>query len=112
MSFITIDQRISQLLARTQNLISQLSALNTVALDLRKQVEDLEPVLRSSTKAKQVAFYGYCPTCSALGVIRERRWNGNDRCSNGHTYPSSTATSSPLPDLRSMDDFDVPDPAA
>lgn len=32
--------------------------------------------------------YGYCPTCGSPGVTRERRPNGNDTCSNGHTYPS------------------------
>jgi hypothetical protein len=35
--------------------------------------------------------YGLCPLCSAPGVARERRLGGNDRCSSGHTYPSSTA---------------------
>jgi DNA-directed RNA polymerase subunit RPC12/RpoP len=40
-----------------------------------------------------VAVYGYCPECGAKGVMRERRPNGNDKCANGHTYPSSTSTS-------------------
>jgi DNA-directed RNA polymerase subunit RPC12/RpoP len=35
-----------------------------------------------------VAVYGYCPQCGAKGVMRERRPNGNDKCANGHTYPS------------------------
>jgi hypothetical protein len=39
-----------------------------------------------------VAVYGYCPECGAKGVMRERRPNGNDKCANGHTYPSNTAT--------------------
>ncbi len=30
----------------------------------------------------------YCPQCSAVVVLRERRPNGNDRCDNGHEYPS------------------------
>jgi hypothetical protein len=38
-----------------------------------------------------VAVYGYCPECGAKGVMRERRPNGNDKCANGHTYPSNTA---------------------
>jgi ribosomal protein L37AE/L43A len=44
--------------------------------------------------------YGFCPTCGANGVERERRPNGNDRCSAGHTYPSSKAVpaSPPAPD--------------
>ena len=41
---------------------------------------------------KPVAVYGYCPQCGAKGVMRERRPNGNDKCANGHTYPSSTST--------------------
>ena len=40
-----------------------------------------------------VAVYGYCPECGAKGVMRERRPNGDDKCANGHTYPSSTSTS-------------------
>jgi hypothetical protein len=34
------------------------------------------------------ALYGYCPQCGAAGVERERRIGGNDKCENGHTYPS------------------------
>ena len=40
--------------------------------------------------------YGYCPQCGGLGMSRERRLNGNDRCENGHSYPSSTAVANPL----------------
>lgn len=35
--------------------------------------------------------YGYCPQCGALGETRERRPNGDDRCLNGHRYPSRNA---------------------
>ena len=35
--------------------------------------------------------FGYCPICAAPGLDRERRANGNDRCENGHTYPSADA---------------------
>lgn len=41
--------------------------------------------------ANEAAPIGHCPTCGARGVMRERRINGNDRCENGHTYPSKTA---------------------
>ena len=34
---------------------------------------------------------GVCPKCGDEGWSRERRPNGNDRCVNGHSYPSSTA---------------------
>ncbi len=37
------------------------------------------------------APYGYCPICAAPGKERERRANGDDRCENGHTYPSRDA---------------------
>ena len=36
--------------------------------------------------------YGYCPICGAMGISRERRLNGNDKCDDGHTYPSRDAT--------------------
>ena len=35
--------------------------------------------------------YGCCPVCGLPGVSRERRPDGNDRCENGHTYPSRDA---------------------
>lgn len=35
--------------------------------------------------------YGFCPKCGAPGIMRERRPNGNDRCANGHEYPSREA---------------------
>jgi hypothetical protein len=37
------------------------------------------------------ALYGYCPHCGLPGLSRERRPNGNDRCSQGHVYPSADA---------------------
>lgn len=42
---------------------------------------------------------GYCPTCGAPGVERERRLNGNDTCKNGHVYPSKDARKERLQDL-------------
>jgi hypothetical protein len=35
--------------------------------------------------------YGVCPECGSLCAERERRPNGNDRCRNGHVYPSKAA---------------------
>jgi hypothetical protein len=35
--------------------------------------------------------YGRCPKCGSLGVMRERRPNGNDTCNEGHVYPSKDA---------------------
>lgn len=39
----------------------------------------------------RAAPYGYCPLCGAVGVERERRPNGNDKCANGHVYASDRA---------------------
>jgi hypothetical protein len=36
--------------------------------------------------------YGRCPACGGRCILRERRINGNDRCENGHIYPSRDAT--------------------
>jgi len=44
-----------------------------------------------------MSAYGYCPKCGAMGLTRERRPNGNDRCTAGHTYPSRDAANGPLP---------------
>jgi hypothetical protein len=41
--------------------------------------------------SKSDAPYGYCPECESPGVERERRPNGNDKCGDGHTYPSANA---------------------
>lgn len=32
-----------------------------------------------------------CPVCGSFGVSRERRPNGNDKCAQGHVYPSRLA---------------------
>lgn len=40
---------------------------------------------------RKECVYGFCPHCDAPGELRERRPNGNDKCSNGHTYPSKEA---------------------
>jgi hypothetical protein len=52
-------------------------------------------LLAERKEQEPVAVYGYCPTCGAKGVMRERRPNGNDKCANGHTYPSSKANAPP-----------------
>ena len=38
--------------------------------------------------------YGKCPQCGTDSISRERRPNGNDKCANGHTYPSANAIQS------------------
>ncbi|KPK72264.1 MAG: hypothetical protein AMJ84_04570 [Acidithiobacillales bacterium SM23_46] len=54
------------------------------------QTWDLAPMPEDKTRWRP-APYGYCPLCGAVGVSRERRPDGNDRCVNGHEYPSSRA---------------------
>ena len=49
------------------------------------------PSSNSSEISVVDAPYGYCPTCGAKGVARERRLDGNDVCANKHTYPSRYA---------------------
>ncbi len=51
-------------------------------IELRKFVEELEGKL---------APFGYCPHCGKAAVEREHRSNGNDRCEEGHVYPSRAA---------------------
>lgn len=43
-----------------------------------------------------IAPYGYCPRCGQPGVFRARRRNGNDRCAQGHMYPSAKARPEPV----------------
>lgn len=49
----------------------------------------------------KTSIFGYCPKCNGRGITRERRLDGNDRCENGHVYPSRDA-------LVSKDDFQKP----
>ena len=49
---------------------------------------------RPAAQDEREAPYGYCPECGAPGVTRERRPDGDDKCSNGHRYPSRSAHAS------------------
>lgn len=54
-----------------------------------------KPVERpAAQEGEREAPYGYCPECGAPGVMRERRPDGDDKCSNGHRYPSRSAHTS------------------
>jgi len=48
-------------------------------------------------KTVPLAPYGFCPICGAPGVLRERRPDGNDRCNQGHTYPSRSSVGEVAP---------------
>jgi hypothetical protein len=60
-------------------------------------------------------IYGLCPICGANGIMRERRPNGNDRCSAGHVYASSRAVGvgrkEPAPNCDTCRTTCDPDPA-
>lgn len=75
------------------------SALDRMADNARELGLDYEPdfVLPGGghVPAVPVAVYGYCPECGGAGVMRERRPNGDDKCTNGHKYPSAKALAEP-----------------
>lgn len=54
-------------------------------------------IARAQAEARE-HLYGTCPHCGARGISRERRPNGNDRCAQGHIYPSSAAVISTTPE--------------
>lgn len=57
-------------------------------------IERLTSLVAGDTEDKNVKVskgYGFCPTCEAPGIDRERRLGGNDRCANGHSYKSSSS---------------------
>ena len=64
---------------------------NAEHIDRDALITAIEEAL-AQPEQEPVAVYGYCPECGAKGVMRERRLNGNDKCANGHTYPSSKST--------------------
>lgn len=51
---------------------------------------DLDP-LPTNVPVAPASRYGYCPVCGAIGIVRERRPDGNDTCARGHQYPSAQA---------------------
>lgn len=71
--------------------------LERVVLALRAALAQPETVSPGGgfVPAVPVAVYGYCPECGGAGVMRERRPNGDDKCTNGHKYPSSKALAQP-----------------
>lgn len=61
----------------------------SIAKAMVEYVKKLEQNEQKTENKK--AILGHCPTCGAKGVMREKRPNGNDKCANGHTYPSTKA---------------------
>lgn len=59
--------------------------------ELKNSLDTQSATLQNNTDSSESAVYGYCPECGAKGIARERRPNGNDKCANGHTYPTALA---------------------
>ena len=59
--------------------------------------QDAITAIKAALEAKDepVAIYGYCPTCNAKGLSRERHPDGSDVCTNGHIYQSKYALTAP-----------------
>ncbi len=57
----------------------------------KAEYEAKKKALDEEYSVKKSDNYGYCPHCSKPGVFRERRPNGNDKCQDGHIYPTSAA---------------------
>ncbi len=74
-------------LKKTQE--KQQAAITAIKQTLAEHAMQETQRLGQEIEQEPVAVYGYCPQCGAKGVMRERRPNGNDKCANGHTYPSS-----------------------
>jgi len=53
--------------------------------------------------------FGFCPICGKPGKSRERRPNGDDRCEDGHAYPSSNALMEPPEKIVTEHKFSVGD---
>ena len=65
-----------------------------LAVPRKKPATTPEEAVTDSMPIRHVrAPYGLCPHCGASGISRERRINGNDKCPNGHVYPSNNSVS-------------------
>lgn len=73
-------------LRRVKHEAASLADAQVIALEALTQ--------RPAAQTEREAPYGYCPECGAPGVTRERRPDGDDKCSNGHRYPSRSAHAS------------------
>ena len=79
---------------------------NAEHIDRAALITAIEEAL-AQPKQEPVAAYGYCPECGEKGVMRERRPNGNDKCANGHTYPSSKSAPPQPEQLHASEDVSI-----
>lgn len=80
-------KQLREALRRVKHEAASLADAQVIALEALTQ----RPAAQAGERE---APYGYCPECGALGVMRERRPDGDDKCSNGHRYPSRSARAS------------------
>lgn len=67
------------------------SLAEPIALRLKSLIVPSKKLVFPVSVKSDSSPYGYCPVCGASGKMRERRMDGNDTCTNGHTYPSKNA---------------------
>jgi hypothetical protein len=72
--------------ARVKSVLGTLSREIMVTASLLDGRESVPPAPGDPT-----CPYGWCPLCGSPGDSREKRPGGNDICSAGHLYPSSSA---------------------
>lgn len=53
-----------------------------------------ENEMAKTSNTQSTSSYGYCPICGAETESRERKFDGNDTCFNGHIYPSKSSLKS------------------
>ena len=68
---------------------SRIAELEAEIARLNAIIEDIKMI--DNVFVGRKAPYGLCPVCGGAGLSRERRPNGNDKCVNGHVYPSREA---------------------
>jgi hypothetical protein len=99
MSYLLSDKHVIALLeAATEALlaISQRNRLEAQLLMTQLEAEDPSPQEPPPDVGMMRAPFGYCPTCGAIGVNRERDASETTFCAEGHKYPGRLATIKPL----------------
>ena len=71
------------------NQSAKIAELEAEIARLKAIIEDMKVI--DNVFGKGELPYGSCPVCHGAGLSRERRPNGNDKCVNGHVYPSREA---------------------
>lgn len=88
-----LDRKIAELMRIGNSVVVMKGAHQVLVQDVVRQ-EDIQ-LTQGVPQVVDLPAFGYCPTCGAPGVGRERRPDGNDTCQNGHEYPSSQSLQAP-----------------